>query len=230
MSADTHCLVLCLQGPMQSWGFASQYKLRATGLLPSKSALAGLCCAALGAARGSEREAGVLEAFRALSMLAVAVPRGGPDDWRRVRRIQDFHTVMGTISAEGKAKRDAVLTHRQYLQDAKFLVLFTGEADFLGRLAEALQNPVWGLWLGRKSCIPSAPVFAGLFDSREQALQHCLPVSLADCLYEEDTPDFGQSGDSYPDQPLSFASAGRRFSTRRVRRHVPGGADAAVLP
>lgn len=229
MSADTRCLVLRLQGPMQSWGFASQYKLRATGLLPSKSALVGLCCAALGVDRGSEREAGILESFRALRMLVVAVPRIGPDGRRRVRRIQDFHTVKGAISAEGKTKRDAVLTYRQYLQDAKFLALFTGAADFLSQLAEGLQNPVWGLWLGRKSCIPSAPVFGGLFASREAALQHCLPVALADCLYEEDASGFAQGGDSYPDQPLNFASSGRRFSPRRVRRHVPGDTDAAGL-
>jgi CRISPR system Cascade subunit CasD len=48
MSYDNRFLALRLEGPLQSWGFDSQYNRRNTGLMPTKSAIAGMCCAALG--------------------------------------------------------------------------------------------------------------------------------------------------------------------------------------
>ena len=52
MSSEDKYLALRLQGPLQSWGFDSQYNRRNTALMPTKSALAGMCCAALGFGRG----------------------------------------------------------------------------------------------------------------------------------------------------------------------------------
>ncbi len=48
MSSDKSFLALRLEGPLQSWGFSSQYNRRGTGLMPTKSAIAGMCCAAKG--------------------------------------------------------------------------------------------------------------------------------------------------------------------------------------
>ena len=45
-------MALLLDGPMQSWGFGSQFERRSTGLTPSKSGVAGLLCAALGLVKG----------------------------------------------------------------------------------------------------------------------------------------------------------------------------------
>ncbi len=47
MLSDNRFLALRLEGPLQSWGFDSQYSRRSTGLMPTKSALAGMCCADL---------------------------------------------------------------------------------------------------------------------------------------------------------------------------------------
>ena len=49
MSIEKAYLALRLVGPMQAWGFESQYNRRNTGRFPTKSALAGLICAAFGA-------------------------------------------------------------------------------------------------------------------------------------------------------------------------------------
>ena len=77
-----------------------------------------------------------------------------------VRRMEDYHTVLGTRSADGKIKDTAVLTQRTYLNDAAFAAFLTGDRATLEELARALQDPCWGVWLGRKACIPSAPVFS----------------------------------------------------------------------
>ena len=63
MSSENNYLALRLQGPLQSWGFDSQYNRRNTGLMPTKSALAGMCCAALGFGRGSDEEQAFLAKF-----------------------------------------------------------------------------------------------------------------------------------------------------------------------
>ncbi len=233
MCAERACLALRLFGPMQSWGTESRFNRRDTALLPSKSALAGLICAALGARRGSPQEDAALRALRAMPLLVVAVPRFLPGHGGAQanaagrgrplirRRLEDFHTVLGTKTAEGKKRAEAVLTWRQYLQDAAFLALFSGPASELDGMAEALRNPVWGLWLGRKSCIPSRPVFGGLFPDEATALAELLPVPLAGCAYARETGDFAQGTDSLPDQPLCFGMGRRAFAPRRVTFHEP---------
>ena len=42
MSAETGYLALVLDGPLQSWGFASRFQRRTTGLHPTKSGVLGL--------------------------------------------------------------------------------------------------------------------------------------------------------------------------------------------
>ena len=77
MSSDKSFLALRLEGPLQSWGFDSQYNRRNTGLMPTKSAIAGMCCAALGFPRGSDEEHTFLASFGKVKMTAIAFPRTG---------------------------------------------------------------------------------------------------------------------------------------------------------
>lgn len=231
MCAERACLALRLFGPMQAWGTESRFNRRDTALLPSKSALAGLICAALGARRGSPEEAAALRALQAMPLLAVAVPRLLPRQGGTYataapqarllprRRLEDFHTVLGTKTAEGKQRPNAVLTLRHYVQDAAYLALFSGPARDLGPMAEALRDPVWGVWLGRKSCIPSRPVLGGLFADEAAALAALLPVPLACCAHAREVADFARGTDSLPDQPLCFGLGCRAFAPRRAAFH-----------
>src|SRR5512138_2038795 len=101
MSSDKFYLALRLVGPLQSWGFDSQYNRRNTGLMPTKSAIAGICCAALGLPRGSVGEQEFLASFGKVSMTAIAIPRNRAKSELAVRRLQDYHTVQNTRTAEG---------------------------------------------------------------------------------------------------------------------------------
>ncbi|MBA1446824.1 MAG: type I-E CRISPR-associated protein Cas5/CasD [Chromatiales bacterium] len=156
-----------------------------------------------------------------------------------MRRLQDYHTVGGgynpnnpnergniTVSAEKGTPRAkngqalAVLTHRQYLNDASFGILLQGTAPLLRQIADALRNPVWGIWFGRKTCIPSAPIFAGLKDSRDDALRLLIGEKpIESFTRQEEVEHFTEGHDSLPDTPLSFATEQRTFSPRRVRTH-----------
>lgn len=223
MSHETAYLALRLQGPLQAWGFESQYNRRNTGLMPTKSSLLGICLAALGVDRGSKEEKDWLEKTVSLRLLAVAVPRmikryGKLDDLP-VRRITDYHTVMHTKSADGNLKKDAVLTYRQYLCDASFACVLSGNVELINPLGQALENPVWGIWLGRKACIPTAPVFAGVFPSEQEALDKLLDGRpLKEFTQQREVGRFEDGTDSLPDQPLCFAAPDgiRKFAPRRV--------------
>ncbi len=217
MSSDRLFLALRLEGPLQSWGFDSQYNRRNTGLMPTKSAIAGMCCAALGLPRGSDKEQKFLASFGAVRMTSISIPRKGVGKELPVRRLQDYHTVQNTRRASGSINNDCVLTHRQYLTDAAFGVLLEGNGILLGEIAAALADPTWGIWLGRKTCIPSAPVLAGLKDSKEDALLLLIgedPIELF--TRQQEVGKFAEGRDSLPDTPVSFATKRRLFSPRRV--------------
>lgn len=221
-------LAMMLDAPLQAWGFASRFERRSTGPFPTKSGVVGLICAALGAAKESGLEARLLPQLARLEMTMVAIPRG---PGREVHLLQDFHTVLGTRRASGKPNDNPVVSRRQYLMDARFGVLLAGEAELLRQVAEAVRNPRWGGWLGRKSCLPAAPIFRfgpGSEAEAWQALAPGQPPSAFDRLAEADS--FPGGADSLPDLPVDFGrpdSSGpenRSYAIRRVRL-IP-----AVLP
>jgi CRISPR system Cascade subunit CasD len=231
MLSNARFLALRFEGPLQSWGFDSQYNRRNTGLLPTKSAVAGMCCAAHGYSRGSDDEKSFLVKFGTSRMTTIAIPRAGVKKPLPVRRLQDYHTVQNTRRASGTINKDCVLTHRQYLTDAAFGILLEGDADFLIGIIQALVDPKWGIWLGRKTCIPTAPVLAGLKansenflyllkENRDDALQLLIgDKQLSSFTYQVDVDNFSEGRDSIPDTPISFAIERRLFAPRRVLTH-----------
>jgi CRISPR system Cascade subunit CasD len=224
MSTEISHLALRLDGPLQAWGYASQFNRRNTSMFPIKSAILGMCCAAMGIPRGSEREREVLPHLRLLRLLTVAIPRlqyrGTEHETPLLaRRLVDYHTVQNTLTAEGKIK-DTHLTWRQYLCDASFVAVLSGNRQLLGQVADALGNPIWGIWLGRKACIPSAPVLDRIYDSEEEALEALLRgKSLSAFSHQREVDRFEDGTDTFSDEPLCFggSSAARSFSPRRIK-------------
>lgn len=219
MSSEKNYLALRLEGPLQSWGFDSQYNRRNTGLFPTKSGIAGMCCAALGLPRGCENEQNFLASFGNVRMMAIAIPRKKTKKELSVRRLHDYHTVQKTRRANGSINNDCVLTHRQYLSDASFGVILEGNFFFLGEIAIALADPKWGIWLGRKSCIPSTPVLAGLMDNSDAAIALLIGNEpLVSFTRQVEVDNFAEGQDSISDAPISFATERRvHCSLRRVK-------------
>ena len=216
MSTNNSYLALRLEGPLQSWGFDSQYNRRNTGLMPSKSGVAGMCCAALGYDRGSADETVFLESFTTVRMTAVSIPKIIRGKEIPARRMQDYHTVQNTITASGSNK-DCHITYRQYLSDSSFGIILEGETGFVKKISVALQDPVWGIFLGRKTCIPSTPVFAGLKDTESAALELLIGQHpLSAYTHQRDVVDFAEGKDALPDSAVSFATTNRQFSPRRA--------------
>jgi CRISPR system Cascade subunit CasD len=238
MSSEQH-LALLLDAPLQSWGFASRFQRRTTGLHPTKSGIVGLLAAALGVDKHSPLEADAVGALARLRMTVVAIPKpsgalfaGSRTDALEVRRLADYHTVQGTRLASGKIDREGtVVTHRQYLLDARFGVFLSAVSNWhlpdgrdLAAVAAALRDPVWGVWFGRKCCIPAAPVLCGgLFtDAADgwrailQAVKLPEDLPLENLTRIEEALDFESGTDTFNDQPVTFSTP-NTHAPRRVR-------------
>jgi len=197
MSSEHNTLFLRLAGPMQSWGTSSRFQLRRTDAYPSKSGVLGLLLCAMGVRREDSSRA--LKRLTPL-LMGVRVDRKGTLDWDyhtagAKSRSQDWHP-NGIRRADGKGPKrtestgeiETLLSRRQYLYDASFLVALQGATDTINECVSALKNPTWPLFLGRKCCIPAEPIFAGTgsFDKQTDALSsipwqpRILPVDRED--------------------------------------------------
>jgi len=239
MSNNTF-LGLWLDGPMQSWGHMSRFQRRTTGLFPSKSGVIGLIAAAMGVdaryfpndLKSREMAESAIGKLATLRMTAVAFPRKSG-----VRRLEDYHTVLSTRQASGGINSDAVLTRREYLLDIRFGIILSPTVKtgpcLCDQIVEALNNPRWGLWLGRKTCIPATPVLAiGFpFVNYEEVWQSLLKhageeqtQSIGEFDREEEIIDADSNAtDTRADQPSVFGPTNqeRRFNPRRIL-FVPG--------
>ena len=131
-------LLLQLVAPMQSWGSRSRFDDRDTEREPTKSGVLGLVASALGRPRSAD--VSDLAALR----FGVRVDRAG-------QLRTDYHTAQ-----EGGG---TAVTRRHYLADAAFLAGLEGERALLEQILAALHNPCWPPFLGRKSFVPSRPLF-----------------------------------------------------------------------
>jgi CRISPR system Cascade subunit CasD len=145
-------LLLRLAAPLQSWGIASKFDTRDTAREPTKSGVIGLLAAALGRSR--------TEGLEDLKDLRFGVRIDQPGTF-----LRDFHT------ARLNEQDPPFVTTRYYLADAVFLVGLEGEDVFLQELIVALENPVFPLYLGRRSCPPAGRLVLGL---RERGLRQAL--------------------------------------------------------
>lgn len=227
-------LLLRLVGPLQSWGTTSRFNERDTGKEPSKSGVIGLLAAALGIDRENWTD------LKPLTQLRMGVRhdrQGVPKQDYQTAGCSSKDTI---IKADGKPSKDGVVSNRHYLAAAAFLVGLEGQDRALLERAHAhLQNPVWLLSLGRKSYVPSEPIW--IADGVQDApLQEALigwpwiatlrkweeaPAKLLLSLESEDG-----SGILKMDQPLS-SFAERRFGSRFVRSQwIPFPQEASHVP
>lgn len=206
-------LLLRLEGPIQSWGTQGRFSIRDTDTDPSKSGVIGLVAAALGMPREDETTLARLATLQ----MAVRVDREGT-------LLRDYHTVGGGFFRGERhsvwGTKDPIITHRYYLSNASFLVALGGDDDeLLQRIADALRDPAWPLFLGRKSCVPSVPPLIGVrgLPPVEALRAEPLPEGLVHPirLLVECGP--GEGAVQRNDVPLSFALYYRRHRGRLIR-------------
>ncbi|UWE08713.1 type I-E CRISPR-associated protein Cas5/CasD [Actinacidiphila bryophytorum] len=253
-AAPERGLLLHLAGPLQSWGERSHFNERDTARFPTRSGVMGLLAAALGRSRG--------EPLGDLTRLSLTVRTDRPGVL-----LNDLHTVGGGLpsretvtTAEGKKRpgdTGTLLTHRAYLADAAFTVALTSadpsDRGTISACAEALREPQWPPFLGRRSCPPEGPLLIGETDDALRHLLHLplaaprpsraaagteflsdqaldrLPVSVGVSGAEADLGT--QASGNVQDEPLSFHPRSRSHRVRDLYRRtvlLPPGQHAGL--
>lgn len=217
MDEKVSILFLRLEGPLQSWGEHSKWDYRDTAMCPTKSGIVGLIGCAMGIKRNSEELYSISDSIK----IAIRIDKPGIV-------LADFHTVRPTlpegiiITSQGKPRGDSntIVSRRQYLQDANFLVAVQGEKELLYKIREAMENPKWVIFLGRKSCVPSVPIYQGIqdnYNSLEDAICHFQLPNISkdskEILYEIDSFD----DEGYIRSDCISNDEKRSFLNRRVK-------------
>jgi CRISPR system Cascade subunit CasD len=231
-------LAFLIDAPLQSWGAASKFQRRETESWPTKSSLVGVLAAALGIDKHAPDES---EKITPLAGLCFSVFR-----WHKpapVTRLTDFHTIGGGYDKTNPAERlhiprkagdgspfGTVITRRTYLTDARFIALFQGDRATLEHAAAALLDPVWGVWFGRKTCIPAEPLSPVVAASPREAFAALLqklgnePAELPALEGMTESPGDGRFYQA--DQPVAFGrhhgAIPAAYLSRPVRRLAPG--------
>ena len=159
-------LVFQLQASLAAWGDVAVGEFRGSRDAPGASALVGLLGAALGVTRDDES---AHAALRDGCLFAVGTVASG-------QLLRDYHTaqVPGRAQLKGRphhTRRDelnlpkhelhTILSTRDYRQNAAWAVAVQAQVDAphsLAALAQALREPRFVLYLGRKCCPPAAPL------------------------------------------------------------------------
>lgn len=208
-------LRLRLAGPMQAWGDSSRFVNRGTRQEPTKSGVLGMLAAAQG-----RRRTDPVEDLAGLRF-GVRIDQPG-------QLLRDFQVAR---SLDGRATMP--LSYRYYLADAVFLAVVQGPAGLIKGLHDALREPVFPLYLGRRSCVPSGKICLGTtelgleealraepwraalwYQRKQKSRTVSLPI-IRDALHPS------EDGETVRDLPISFSPENRRYSWRTVVRPEP---------
>ncbi|MBE0469986.1 MAG: type I-E CRISPR-associated protein Cas5/CasD [Methyloprofundus sp.] len=234
---STRYLLLWLESPLQSWGHDSKFSRRDSLNFPTKSGVMGLVCCALGAG-GEQKE--LLAEFSGLSQTVISYARSrkqGEEEIIKLDReplLRDFHMVGSgyddkdpwqsllipkTRDGKKAVGGGAKLTYRYYLQDAYFAVVLEVPNEKSEKITEALQTPVWDLYLGRKSCVPTDFIYRGIFTDQAEALKKAEEIAKDKKLLEDfrviDGEHEGNEAFSLNDVPICFGEQ-KLYRDRRV--------------
>ena len=224
---ETKYVSLWLEGPLQAWGHDSSFSRRETLPFPTKSGVLGMLLAAMGKG-GEQRE--LLRQLSPLDHTVISFRKPVAD----VPELLDFQMVGSGYSREGwesyfiPRKRDSSfantggskMTYRYYLQDAVFAVTAGIPLTIEDEVRSALECPVWPIFLGRRTCIPSKPVFRGIFQTLEEAEESALSYAAENGLKEDFTVVEGNHPDDgevlvLNDVPICFGTE-KHYASRYV--------------
>ncbi|MTH95643.1 type I-E CRISPR-associated protein Cas5/CasD [Roseibium sp. RKSG952] len=169
-------LILKLEGPMASFGDVAVDETRPTARHPLKSMIVGL----LGNALGYKRTEGEkLEALQSSIIVASRLDRPG-------KVMTDYQTALTNANDPEKPTfigknvwttrpvnmrttnndKNPIQIYRDYLTDVSVTVAIGSEnAELINLIANAVKKPVRPLFLGRKACPPTRPIFEAVIEA-----------------------------------------------------------------
>lgn len=202
-------LLLELSGPLQAWGSDSRFVRRETRMLPTKSGVIGLIAAAEGRRRTDSVEDLVSLRF-------------GVRQDQQGTLVRDFQTAI-----DWRTGKSLPLSQRYFVADARYLVGLEADSSLLEGLKEAIQSPVFPLYLGRRACPPTGRL---VIDIREEPLETALEThpwlaaewyrkkqgQQVSLLWSRDARSGEHRDESIRDTPRSFDPRHREYGWRDI--------------
>ena len=213
MADNKTLLILRLEGHLQSWGENAKWDFRDSANMPTKSGIIGLIGCAMGLERGN---ADLVKLAQDIT-IAIRAERAGV-------KCVDYQAVTGNPLMSAAEKRrssgDTIITPREYLQDACFVVFIETTDAWRERIVNALENPKWCLYLGRKNCVPSCPIYVcttDQFATLMDAVREFPTTNRAEypMMYECEVPNETIASILRPDEIIG---ENRKFGLRTVCR------------
>ena len=180
-------LILNLEAPLVSFGGETIDNLGVIRWFPSMSMLTGLFANALGWRRIEYEEHQLLQDRLIFAARIDREPYGGVrlTDFQSaaINNTEQGWTTRGYTEGRGGGTYQNHLRYRDYFADMRVTVALRlkseDDAPTLDELAAKFREPARPLFIGRKPCLPSAPLFAGFSDG-DTALGALLAWPLAD--------------------------------------------------
>lgn len=212
-------LILTLEAPLMAFGGETIDNLGVIRRFPAASMLTGLLANALGWRRVERDKHARLQERMIFAARIDREPVGGlrMTDYQTVQLADtiDFYDrgwVVGWTTRGIPERRTGALgtqgsgpfthlRHRDYFADMRVTVALrfapADEEPTLDDLSDALREPARPLFIGRKPCLPSTPLYAGIRDA-ESALAALIetPLEADDALADADIHMLWQDGES----------------------------------
>ena len=215
-------LIIKLQGAMQAWGGHTFEDYRPSHIFPTRSAFVGLLGACLGIDRADIQSRADLNTSFDMTVRAdrrkVRTEQFGQikEKILTMQKMTDFHTVLDARKVDGAPRKDAIISHREYLCDAEFSLAlgFRDNAVFsLENVKDAIKKPHYTPSLGRRSCPIQRPLFETVVaaENGQQALVEIEPCQGT--LYSEQKLK-GSAPMRIRDVPIQDPV--RQFATRTI--------------
>ena len=170
-------LIINLESPLMAFGGETVDNLGVIRRFPSASMLTGLLANALGWRRIEREQHQQLQDRLVFAARIDREPAGGArlTDFQSaaINNTEQSWTTRGYPEGRGGGTYQNHLRYRDYFADMRVIVALRLDPDdekpTLDDLREALQEPARPLFIGRKPCLPSAPLFRG-FSEGDTAL------------------------------------------------------------
>ena len=162
-------LKLTLSSVLQYFSDTDSITLKSTyntSLYPTKRAIVGMIASALGYKRKDPRSKELFDSIEVkysivkepivLNEFQTIRPLKCQKNYmNKFNKRNKFKTVSGSSRPEDK---NQLIKNVQYLQDAEFEVFIGGSDELLKEIYEALRNPEYSLFIGKRSCVPNSPL------------------------------------------------------------------------
>ena len=159
-------LKLKLSGILQYFAAEDFTTLRTTymtSIVPTKRAIVGLISCAKGYARNSDDISklsnSIIVKYKSNTIPILL------EDFQTIKPLKCQKNYMNKFykgnkfpTVSGNTRETQLIKNIQYLQNADFDVYIGAADELLEDIYNAIRNPVYALYLGKRSCIPNKPI------------------------------------------------------------------------